>query len=160
MPLKVTSVSARRRGRCAASTPASCFLPEAVDSCFKYSPSASSVMLGSRSNSKLRSSGRAWPLTTRLRSSITGPDKPKCANSSEPRREARRVVSSRKVAAASGMVMPRSSATTRAVCMTNDGSFTFCLRTGSGERYGASVSTRIRSLGVNFTTSRSSSVFL
>src|SRR5258706_2627348 len=60
----------------------------------------------------------------------------------------------------SSIEIPRNSATTRAVCITSAGSFTFCLRTGSGERYGESVSTRIRSLGANFTTSRSASVFL
>ena len=44
------------------------------------------VDVGNRSSSRINVSGRACPLTARLTSSTTGPDSPKCANSSEPRR--------------------------------------------------------------------------
>ena len=62
-------------------------------------------------------------------------------------------------AKASGGVL-RSSARHAATCATLAGSLVFILRTGSGERYGASVSIRMRSSGTSMAARRRSSEFL
>ena len=46
------------------------------------------------------------------------------------------------------------------MCTTSAGSLTFCFRTGSGDRYGASVSTTIRSAASSRAASRSPVAFL
>jgi hypothetical protein len=86
--VSVSKWSQTRRGSRSASTPASCFFPCDRLSACKKSPNGCSPTPGSRSNSRESSVGVAWPLMARLTSIATGPDRPKCAKSSDPRRDA------------------------------------------------------------------------
>src|SRR5688572_4315458 len=63
-------------------------------------------------------------------------------------------------AANASSVVPRTSARQAAVCCTCAGSLRLILRTGSGDKYGLSVSTRIRSSGIEAATARRSADFL
>ena len=104
-----STASHSRRGRWADRTAASCFFPDAAVSRRRCSSRSDSFQPGNRSISRASDFGCGWPLTTRLRSRTTGPDKPKWANRSDPRPDCRTVFPSTMRTPTSGSVTPRSS---------------------------------------------------
>ena len=78
-----------RRGQRSARKPSTCRLPSRWHRWSSQRPSSSGDSVGQKSHRNSNDCGCGWPLTARLTSSATGPDRPKWVNKKEPRAAAR-----------------------------------------------------------------------